>query len=122
MPEGRLLRAGEVIRQPELADALERLGSDGAEPFYSGDIGSAIVAWVSERGGMLTEADLAPYAVVDRVPVHVSYRGREVVTNPPPSAGGILIAHALGCGADLLLLQFLLEERLRSRTIGTLRR
>ena len=37
-PEGRLLRAGELIRQPELADALERLGAEGAAPFYSGDI------------------------------------------------------------------------------------
>jgi gamma-glutamyltranspeptidase/glutathione hydrolase len=95
-PEGRLLRAGDVVRQPDLADALERLGSEGARPFYAGDIGTAIVDWVSERGGMLTGRDLAAYVVVDRDPVRVSYRGREVVTNPPPSAGGILIARALG--------------------------
>ena len=47
---------------------------------------------------MLTAEDLAAYAVVDREPVEVAYRGREVLTNPPPSAGGILIAHAL-CAA-----------------------
>jgi gamma-glutamyltranspeptidase/glutathione hydrolase len=100
-PEGTLLRAGEIVRQPELADALERLGREGAAPFYSGDLGAAIVAWVSARGGTLTEADLASYAVVDRQPVRVPYRGREVLTNPPPSAGGILIAHALALlGAD----------------------
>jgi gamma-glutamyltranspeptidase/glutathione hydrolase len=45
---------------------------------------------------MLTAEDLASYAVVDRAPVRAHYRDREVVTNPPPSAGGILIAHALG--------------------------
>ena len=94
-PEGRLLRAGETIRQPELADALERLGAEGSDPFYTGDIAKAIVAWVRNRGGMLTEADLAAYRVVDRTPVHASYRGRDVLTNPPPSAGGILIARAL---------------------------
>ncbi len=94
-PSGRLLRAGDTIRQPELADALERLGADGAEPFYSGDFGAAISDWVCARGGMLTTRDLAAYAVVDRTPVRASYRGREVVTNPPPSAGGILIARAL---------------------------
>jgi gamma-glutamyltranspeptidase/glutathione hydrolase len=94
-PSGALVGAGDSIRQPELADALERLGSEGAEPFYSGDIAAAIVEWVLARGGMLTAADLAAYEVVDREPVRVGYRGREVLTNPPPSAGGILIAHAL---------------------------
>jgi gamma-glutamyltranspeptidase/glutathione hydrolase len=95
-PEGALVGTGDVIRQPELADALERLGADGARPFYEGDIGAAAVQWVSDRGGMLTAADLAAYAVTDREPVRARYRGREVLTNPPPSAGGILIALALG--------------------------
>ncbi len=94
-PGGRLLRVGEKIRQPELASALERLGREGAEPFYTGDIAAAIVGWLAARGGMLTAADLAAYAVIDRVPVRVSFRDREVLTNPPPSAGGILLAHAL---------------------------
>ena len=94
-PEGSVLRAGEKLRQPDLAEALERLGNEGAAPFYTGDIASAIATWVSERGGMLTAADLAAYAVLERVPVRASYRGREVMTNPPPSAGGILIARAL---------------------------
>jgi gamma-glutamyltranspeptidase/glutathione hydrolase len=94
-PEGTLLRAGETIRQPELADALERLGDEGADPFYTGDIAAAIVEWVGARGGMLTAADLAAYRVLDRGPVRASYRGRDVLTNPPPSAGGLLIARAL---------------------------
>jgi gamma-glutamyltranspeptidase/glutathione hydrolase len=94
-PGGRLLRAGDTLRQPELADALERLGKEGPSPFYSGDVAAAIVAWVFERGGMLTADDLEAYAVIDRPPIRVSYRGREVLTNPPPSAGGILIARAL---------------------------
>ncbi len=94
-PHGTVLRAGEKIRQPELADALERLGGEGAAPFYTGDIAAAIAAWVTERGGMLTAADLSAYAVLDRAPVRACYRGRDVMTNPPPSAGGILIAHAL---------------------------
>jgi gamma-glutamyltranspeptidase/glutathione hydrolase len=52
--------------------------------------------WVSERGGLLTREDLAAYHVVERSPASVRYRGREVLTNPPPSSGGILIADALG--------------------------
>jgi len=94
-PNGRLLRAGESLRQPELGEALERLGYEGARPFYEGDIAAAIVDWLAERGGLVTQEDLSAYEVVDREPVHVSYRDRDVLTNPPPSAGGILIARAL---------------------------
>jgi gamma-glutamyltranspeptidase/glutathione hydrolase len=94
-PGGRLLQEGDVLRQPELADSLERLASEGAAPFYTGDIGARVVEWIGAQGGEVTARDLSEYVVLDRDPVHVSYRGREVVTNPPPSAGGILIAHAL---------------------------
>ncbi|MDX6664702.1 MAG: gamma-glutamyltranspeptidase / glutathione hydrolase, partial [Solirubrobacteraceae bacterium] len=60
-----------------------------------GDIAAAIVAFLGERGGVLTAADLAGYAAIERDPVRASYRGREVLTNPPPNAGGVLIALAL---------------------------
>jgi gamma-glutamyltranspeptidase/glutathione hydrolase len=99
-PSGRLVGEGDTVRQPELADALERLGAEGADPFYTGDIAAAIGEWVRAHGGTLTAADLAAYKVVDRDPVHVDYRGREVLTNPPPSAGGILIARALALLQD----------------------
>jgi gamma-glutamyltranspeptidase/glutathione hydrolase len=94
-PGGHVAQAGDVVRQPELAEALERLGSEGAAPFFTGDLAAAIVEWLAERGGIVTAEDLAAYEVVDRTPLRVAYRGRDVVTNPPPSAGGILIAHAL---------------------------
>jgi gamma-glutamyltranspeptidase/glutathione hydrolase len=94
-PGGRPLREGETYRDPVLADALERLAADGAAPFYTGDIGAAVVEWVGERGGTLTADDLAAYAAVPREPVRVGYRGREVLTNPPPSAGGTLLGLAL---------------------------
>jgi gamma-glutamyltranspeptidase/glutathione hydrolase len=94
-PDGQVLRSGDVLRQPELADALERLGEEGAAPFYTGDIGNALSDWVRSRGGLLTRADLAAYEVVARAPVRARYRGREVLTNPPPSAGGLLIVRAL---------------------------
>jgi gamma-glutamyltranspeptidase/glutathione hydrolase len=95
MPEGRILGAGDVWRDPELGDTLERLGAEGPAPFYTGDIAAALVAEVGGRGGSVTAADLAAYAAVEREPVRVGYRGREVLTNPPPNAGGILLAHAL---------------------------
>lgn len=95
MPEGRVPHEGDVLRDPELADSLERLGAEGATPFYEGDIGAAISDRVCELGGTLTRADLAGYEARPREPVRVLYHGREVLTNPPPSAGGTLLAYAL---------------------------
>jgi len=94
-PGGELLRAGDVLHQPQLADALELLGAHGAAPFYTGAPAAAVVDWLGPRGGLLTAEDLSAYRVIDRRPVSVEFRGREILTNPPPSAGGILIARAL---------------------------
>ncbi len=94
-PAGRMLAEGERLVQPELATALEQLASEGAEPFYRGEPAARIARWVGERGGLLTAEDLAQYRVIDRRPVSADYRGRRILTNPPPSAGGILIARAL---------------------------
>jgi gamma-glutamyltranspeptidase/glutathione hydrolase len=95
-PEGRgVLREGELLRNPELGDALDRLGSDGAQPFYRGDIARAVCEWLSERGGSLSAPELASYRAIEREPVRISYRDRTVLTNPPPSAGGTLLAYSL---------------------------
>ncbi len=96
-PGGRLLRGGDILRDAALADALERLGEEGAAPFYAGEVAAAVVSWVGERGGALTLEDLRAYEVAARAPVRAFYSGREVLLNPPPSAGGVLIAYALGC-------------------------
>jgi gamma-glutamyltranspeptidase / glutathione hydrolase len=95
-PGGELLREGDTFRFPELGDLLERVGAEGPGFLYSGDVGSACSEWVLERGGLLTRDDLAAYEVVEREPARVTYQGRQVLTNPPPSSGGILIADALG--------------------------
>ena len=66
---------------------------EGAAPFYTGDVAAAIVDWLAERGGLLTAADLAAYEVVDaRAGRGRLSRPRACSTNPPPSAGGTLIA------------------------------
>ncbi len=94
-PEGHVLGEGELLRNPELGDALDRLGADGAEPFYRGDIARAACDWLGERGGSLDAAELASYRAIEREPVRMSYRDRTVLTNPPPSAGGTLLAYSL---------------------------
>jgi gamma-glutamyltranspeptidase / glutathione hydrolase len=94
-PGGHLLREGGLLRNPELGEALLRLAHDGAEPFYRGDIATAVCDWLIERGGSLRAEDLAGYEAVEREPVKMPYRDREILTNPPPSAGGTLLAYAL---------------------------
>ena len=95
-PEGHVLRKGELLRNPELADALARLGREGARPFYGGDIADAVCAWLEGRGGSLTRNELGAYEAIEREPLRMRYRDREVLTNPPPSAGGTLLAYSLG--------------------------
>lgn len=94
-PRGPLLRAGELLPNHDLADALERLGSEGPRPFYEGDVAAAVCAWLSEHGGAIALDELASYRAIAREPLRIAYRDRELLTNPPPSAGGILIAYAL---------------------------
>jgi gamma-glutamyltranspeptidase / glutathione hydrolase len=94
-PEGHILREGELLRNRELGDALVRLGKDGSEPFYRGDVAAAVCDWLRARGGSLSREDLAGYRALEREPVRMGYRDCEVLTNPPPSAGGTLLAYAL---------------------------
>ncbi len=95
-PEGRLLGEGERLRNPELGDALLRLGEEGERPFYTGEIAEAVSDWLWSRGGSVRLEDLAQYGAIQREPARMGYRDREVLTNPPPSAGGVLLAYSLG--------------------------
>jgi len=94
-PDGRPLRPGELLLMPELADLLERVGAEGPQSLYGGSVGRALSAFVVDRGGLLTEEDLKAYAVIERTPADATFRERRVLTNPPPSSGGVLVAYAL---------------------------
>lgn len=121
-PEGRPLREGETVRNPELGDLLERLGAEGPGFIYEGDVGAAISEWVLERGGLMTRQDLSDYQIIERTPAHATYRGRDILTNPPPSSGGILIAYSLdlleriGHPGDLRALVGVMDETNKART------
>jgi gamma-glutamyltranspeptidase/glutathione hydrolase len=82
---------GELLRQPRLAATLRTLVQDGAAPFYEGPIAAAIADTIAARGGILTAADLRAYRVQWRTPLRGNYRGRTVITMPPPSSGGIIL-------------------------------
>ncbi|MGZ4335175.1 MAG: gamma-glutamyltransferase family protein [Gaiellaceae bacterium] len=93
--DGSRLQPGDLLRLPDLAGTLERIAAEGAAALYTGDLAVAIAATVEEGGGRLTRADLVGYEVIWREPVRVPYLGHTVISNPPPSSGGILIAYGL---------------------------
>jgi len=94
-PHGQILGEGDLFRFPDLALALERYADEGSGVFYGGDVAAAIEEYVCGLGGVLSAADMAAYEVIPRDPVAAEFRGYEILTNPPPSAGGILIALCL---------------------------
>jgi gamma-glutamyltranspeptidase/glutathione hydrolase len=94
---GRLLDAGSRIIVPHLADTLELIADEGERVFYHGDLGSRIVEYVRDRGGMLTTDDLAGYAPEVRESLTVDINGWRIATNPPPAIGGANLAGMLLC-------------------------
>jgi gamma-glutamyltranspeptidase / glutathione hydrolase len=79
-PEGRLLEAGETLRQPGLATALEALADEGSNSMYEGWLGTALLALMDERGGLVTRADLLAYRAYWSDPAEYAYDGRAVRT------------------------------------------
>jgi gamma-glutamyltranspeptidase / glutathione hydrolase len=97
-PGGRPLDPAEPVRNPRLAAFLTRIGAGQVDGFGDPALAGAIASDMDRHGGLLTAADLTSYAVVEREPLRVRYRDAVLVTNPPPSFGGRLIAQ----GLDLL--------------------
>ena len=94
-PGGIPLSAGERLRQPELALTLRKLASDGARSFYSGDVARAIASEMRAHSGVMDEEDLANYRVRWDEPLVGSFRGKQLLTMPPPSSGGVLLLQVL---------------------------
>ncbi|MBL8273866.1 MAG: gamma-glutamyltransferase, partial [Xanthomonadales bacterium] len=92
LPGGRMPTAGTKLRNPDYARTLEMLGRDGAAAFYQGGFAKRLVDGVRAAGGIWTIEDLASYRVVEREPIRFQYGGYHIVTAPPPSAGGAMLA------------------------------
>jgi gamma-glutamyltranspeptidase/glutathione hydrolase len=95
MPNGEMPKEGEPIRQPQLAATIKAIAQQGSEVFYRGWIAEAIVDMVKKEGGVMTLDDLKNYKAVWREPLIGSYRGRTVITMPPPSSGGVALLQML---------------------------
>lgn len=99
--EGRPRRAGDRVRNPDLADFIEAVARDRGAGFYDGPEADAIEADMVAGDGLLTAADLAAYEVVERRPLTAAFRDRTVLINPQPAFGGELVALGLALTAEL---------------------
>ena len=95
-PDGSAKLVGSLLRNPDFANALERIAGDGGRAYHRGDGARKIAAAVGARGGRVEAADLAGYAPRERDPVCGGFRQWRVCSMPPPSSGGIAVLQLLG--------------------------
>jgi gamma-glutamyltranspeptidase / glutathione hydrolase len=100
---GEPYEAGEVWRQPDLAESLERIRTGRRDGFYTGRTAELIVAEMARGGGIITLEDLALYEPRERSPIQGTYRGHDIISMPPPSSGGVAMVQMLNIleGFDL---------------------
>ncbi len=94
------MKVGELFKQPEMAQTLERIADKGVSEFYQGKTADLLVAQMQADKGLITKEDLRDYKAVWREPMAVSWRGNVVYTAPPPSSGGVALAQLLGIKED----------------------
>lgn len=92
---GKPYLPGDLWKQNDLADTLERIQSEGRNGFYGGKTAQLITDFMATNGGLITLEDLRKYRAIERKPIKSSYRDYEIVSMPPPSSGGIIISEML---------------------------
>ncbi|KXF74849.1 gamma-glutamyltransferase [Paramesorhizobium deserti] len=86
--DGRLREVGDILRNPDMADTLERIArSGGSDIFYFGEIAGQIAEDFAAHGGLITREDLARYELSKTAPIWGEYRGHRIATSPPPGSG-----------------------------------
>ncbi len=92
-PNGKALEAGHLLKNPEYANTLTRIGAEGIDAFYRGEIAEAMAAAAQEEpnAGTLSVEDIAAYKPVKRPVICGDFRDLEICTTSPPSSGGAQI-------------------------------
>ncbi len=101
--DGSFYEPGDVWKQPDLADTLERIQKNGKDGFYKGETARLTAEFMANNGGIITLEDLEKYQAFEREPIRGTYRGYEIVSMPPPSSGGTVLVQMLNIleGFDL---------------------
>ena len=97
-PGGEPAPIGYLLKNPQLADVLRRVASQGVDVFYQGEIAQAIVDAVQThaQAGDLSLEDLKNYRAKERKPVCSYYKRLRLCGMGPPSSGGIAVLQMLG--------------------------
>jgi gamma-glutamyltranspeptidase/glutathione hydrolase len=85
--DGRAPEVGEIWKNPNLANTLERIANEGRDVFYKGDMARVIGDYMKENGGFLSYEDMASHESTWVEPVSTSYRGYDVWELPPNGQG-----------------------------------
>jgi gamma-glutamyltranspeptidase / glutathione hydrolase len=91
---GTFYQPGDIFKQPELAATLKKIAANPSD-FYKGEMAQQFAAFETAGGGLITAADLAAYEAKERIPIEGNYKGYKIITAPPPSSGGIVLAEIL---------------------------
>jgi len=93
--KGQPFAAGQKLVQPDLAGTLRLIRKHGADGFYRGKTGAAIVKASRAGGGIIEQEDLDRYKTRELPPLECDYRLYHVISAPPPSSGGVAICEML---------------------------
>jgi gamma-glutamyltranspeptidase/glutathione hydrolase len=92
---GKMPEVGDLIRQEDLARTLRRIAEKGHDGFYAGETSRLLVEASERDGGIWSQEDFDQYRVVERDPIVFSYRDARIVSAPPPSSGGVVLAQMM---------------------------
>jgi gamma-glutamyltranspeptidase / glutathione hydrolase len=87
--DGELYKAGDLFKQPQLAETLRKIAAQGTDYIYQGEWAKKFVAAVQREGGKMTLADLKAYRPTWSEPLRTSYHGYQVYSLGQPSLGGV---------------------------------
>jgi gamma-glutamyltranspeptidase/glutathione hydrolase len=93
VPGGEPLKIGFLRTNPEYANTLSRIATEGIDAFYSGAIARAMAhaAQQEPNGGSLTVKDIEEYRAVTREAICGDFREVSICTTTPPSSGAAQI-------------------------------
>jgi gamma-glutamyltranspeptidase/glutathione hydrolase len=89
--DGEPLKAGDIVRQPALAETLQEIAEKGSAAYYEGRIGRSIADYARKNGGVATPADFEGYKPEWVAPLSTDYRGLDVRVMPPNSYGLLML-------------------------------
>jgi gamma-glutamyltranspeptidase / glutathione hydrolase len=95
LPGGAPIAAGARLTQPDYAESLRLIAEQGARALYGGPLGAALTAHMARSGGLIAQADLDAFRVIERAPVRGRYRDFEILGPPPPSSSGVHVVQML---------------------------